>query len=90
MSHLIRAIALVIVFVGIALIALGVSLTILAAQGDGSSGAACVVILFIPLCFSWGSNAAAVGVLAAVISLALLVIVALLMRRFLEGLTPGE
>ncbi len=90
MPHPIRAIALVIVFVGIALIALGISLATIAGQGNGPSGAACVVILFIPLCFSWGSNAAVVGVVAAAISLAFLVIVVLLMRRFLEGLAPGE
>ena len=90
MSHLVRTIALIVVFVGIALIALGISLAATAAQGSSSSGAACVVILFIPLCFSWGSNAAALGVAAAVISLAFLVIAVIALRRFLEGLAPSE
>lgn len=90
MLHLIRAIALVIVFVGVALIALGISLAAIGTTQSSSSGAACVVILFIPLCFSWGENAATVGAVAAVISLAFLVIVVLMMRKLLEGLAPSE
>ncbi len=89
MSRLIRSLALLIVFVGVALVTIGISLTMVASQG-GSAGVACVVIFFIPICFSWGSNAAAVGIAAAVFSLALLVIVMVLFRRFLEGLVPTE
>ncbi len=90
MPDLVRAIALLVVFIGVALIALGISLAAITSREGGSSGAACVVILFLPLCFSWGSNAAAVGVAAAVISLAFLVIMVLLLRRLLEGLAPSE
>lgn len=90
MPQLIRAVAIIMVLVGVVLIGLGASLAAVSAGGGGSSGAACVIILFIPICFSWGSNAAAVGIVAAVVSLTILVIAVILLRRFVEGMAPGE
>jgi len=90
MPSLARSLALMVVFVGLALIAAGVSLAALSVQGTGSSGVACVVVVFIPLCFSWGSNAAVVGVAASVISVVLLLIVFILVKKFLEGIAPSE
>ena len=89
MRELLRVAGIALVFLGLALLVLGLSLAALVGSSE-SSGAACVVIFFIPVCFSWGSDPVLVGVVASAISLVLLLIFLFLVRRALSGLTPGE